>query len=88
MPRSSDPDDPPMTSVGEGEGEVNIIAWAGYIEDGSTDEAYDWVSTYEEETGCEVNVKVAGTSDEMVALMQEGGGQFDLVTASGDASLD
>ena len=84
---SGDPDEPPMTEVGEGEGQVNIIAWAGYIEDGSTDEAYDWVSTYEEETGCEVNVKVAGTSDEMVALMQEGGGQFDLVTASGDASL-
>jgi putative spermidine/putrescine transport system substrate-binding protein len=32
-----------------------------------------------------VNVKTAATSDEMVALMNEGG--FDLVTASGDASL-
>jgi len=37
-----------------------------------------------EETACKVNVKTAGTSDEMVALMNEGG--FDLVTASGDAS--
>ena len=37
------------------------------------------------QTGCKVNVKTAGTSDEMVALMNEGG--FDLVTASGDASL-
>jgi putative spermidine/putrescine transport system substrate-binding protein len=35
--------------------------------------------------GCKVNVKTANTSDEMVALMNEGG--FDLVTASGDASL-
>ena len=76
-----------LTEVGEGEGQVNIIAWAGYIEDGTTDPAYDWVTGYEEETGCEVNVKVANTSDEMVALMQEGAGQFDLVTASGDASL-
>jgi putative spermidine/putrescine transport system substrate-binding protein len=84
---STDPDNPPVTEVGEGEGQVNIIAWAGYIEDGSTSDAYDWVTQFEEETGCEVNVKVAGTSDEMVALMQEGGGQFDLVTASGDASL-
>jgi putative spermidine/putrescine transport system substrate-binding protein len=74
------------TEVGEGEGEVNIVAWAGYIEDGSTDPAYDWVTQFEEESGCEVNVKVAGTSDEMVSLMQEGSG-FDLVTASGDASL-
>jgi putative spermidine/putrescine transport system substrate-binding protein len=75
-----------LTEVGDGEGQVNIIAWAGYIEDGSTDPAYDWVTQFEEDTGCEVNVKVAGTSDEMVALMQEGAG-FDLVTASGDASL-
>lgn len=75
-----------ITELGENEGQVNIIAWAGYIEDGSTDAAYDWVTGYEEETGCEVNVKTAATSDEMVALMQEGSG-FDLVTASGDASL-
>jgi putative spermidine/putrescine transport system substrate-binding protein len=74
------------TEIGQGEGQVNIVAWAGYIEDGSTDPAYDWVTPFEQETGCEVNVKVAGTSDEMVALMQEGSG-FDLVTASGDASL-
>jgi putative spermidine/putrescine transport system substrate-binding protein len=77
----------PVTEVGDGEGQVNIVAWAGYIEDGSTDPAYDWVTQFEDDTGCEVNVKTAGTSDEMVALMQEGGGEFDLVTASGDASL-
>jgi putative spermidine/putrescine transport system substrate-binding protein len=76
-----------ITEVGDGEGQVNIIAWAGYIEDGSTDPAYDWVTQFETDTGCEVNVKVANTSDEMVSLMQEGSGQFDLVTASGDASL-
>jgi putative spermidine/putrescine transport system substrate-binding protein len=74
------------TEVGEGEGELNIVAWAGYIEDGSTDPAYDWVTAYEADTGCEVNVKTAGTSDEMVSLMTEGSG-FDLVTASGDSSL-
>ena len=72
-------------AVGEGEGEVDIVAWPGYIERGETDKAYDWVTDFEKETGCKVNVKTAGTSDEMVALMNEGG--FDLVTASGDASL-
>jgi putative spermidine/putrescine transport system substrate-binding protein len=25
----------PLTAIGEGEGAVSIIAWAGYIEDGS-----------------------------------------------------
>ncbi len=71
--------------VGPGEGQVNIVAWAGYIESGATDKAYDWVTDFEKKTSCKVNVKTAGTSDEMVALMNEGG--FDLVTASGDASL-
>ena len=71
--------------VGKGEGQVNIVAWAGYIESGATDKAFDWVTEFEKATSCKVNVKTAGTSDEMVALMNEGG--FDLVTASGDASL-
>jgi putative spermidine/putrescine transport system substrate-binding protein len=61
------------------------VAWPGYIERGETDKAYDWVTGFEQRTGCKVSVKTAGTSDEMVALMNEGG--FDLVTASGDASL-
>jgi putative spermidine/putrescine transport system substrate-binding protein len=74
-----------MTAVGAGEGEVGIVAWAGYIERGETDKAYDWVTEFESKTSCKVNVKTAATSDEMVALMNEGG--FDLVTASGDASL-
>jgi len=66
------------------EGEVSIVAWAGYIERGETDPNYDWVTQFEADTGCMVSVKTAATSDEMVALMNEGG--FDLVTASGDAS--
>jgi putative spermidine/putrescine transport system substrate-binding protein len=74
-----------LQAVGPGEGEVSIIAWAGYIERGETDAAFDWVTGFEAETGCKVSVKTAATSDEMVALMNEGG--YDLVTASGDASL-
>jgi putative spermidine/putrescine transport system substrate-binding protein len=74
-----------VTAVGDGEGQLNIVAWAGYIERGDTDKAFDWVTKFEADSGCKVNVKTAGTSDEMVALMNEGG--FDLVTASGDASL-
>ena len=74
-----------MTEIGAGEGQLNIVAWAGYVERGETDPAFDWVTKFEANTGCKVNVKVAATSDEMVALMNEGG--FDLVTASGDASL-
>jgi len=75
----------PLPQLGPGEGAVSIVAWAGYIERGQTDKAYDWVTGFEKDTGCKVGVKTAATSDEMVALMNEGG--FDLVTASGDASL-
>ncbi|MEL6598303.1 MAG: ABC transporter substrate-binding protein [Pseudomonadota bacterium] len=74
-----------VTELGAGEGQLNIVAWPGYIERGETMEAFDWVTGFEAATGCMVNVKTANTSDEMVALMNEGG--FDLVTASGDASL-
>ncbi len=74
-----------VTALGEPEGQVNIVAWPGYIERGESDKAFDWVTKFEESSGCKVSVKTANTSDEMVALMNEGG--FDLVTASGDASL-
>ncbi len=74
-----------VTEIGAPEGQVNIVAWAGYIERGETDKTFDWVTKFEAASGCKVNVKTANTSDEMVALMNEGG--FDLVTASGDASL-
>ena len=69
----------------KGEGEVDIIAWAGYIERGANDPKYDWVTQFQKDTGCTVKDTIANTSDEMVSLMNQGG--YDLVTASGDASL-
>jgi putative spermidine/putrescine transport system substrate-binding protein len=74
-----------LASLGKGEGVVNIVAWAGYVEDGSNDPKVDWVHDFEKETGCKVNSKIAGTSDEMVSLMKTG--EYDVVSASGDASL-
>ncbi len=71
--------------IGAGEGQVDIVAWPGYIERGESDKNYDWVTDFEKATKCKVTVKTAATSDEMVTLMNQGG--FDLVTASGDASL-
>ncbi|MFT4793115.1 MAG: putative spermidine/putrescine transport system substrate-binding protein [Paracoccaceae bacterium] len=74
-----------VTALGTPEGQVSIVAWPGYLERGETDPAFDWITGFEKSTGCKVQIKSANTSDEMVALMNEGG--FDLVTASGDASL-
>jgi putative spermidine/putrescine transport system substrate-binding protein len=79
------PDVPMKDSLGDMEGKVNILAWPGYAEDGSTDKSIDWVSPFEKQTGCQANVKYFGTSDEAVNLMKTG--EYDVVSASGDASL-
>lgn len=79
------PDVPMQESIGKGEGQLNLVAWAGYAEDGSTDPKVDWVTPFEKDTGCKVNTKTAGTSDEMVTLMRTG--RYDGVSASGNASV-
>jgi putative spermidine/putrescine transport system substrate-binding protein len=79
------PDLKALDKLGEPEGELNVLAWPGYAEDGSTDPKIDWVSAFEKDTGCQVNVKTFGTSDESVTLMKTG--EYDVVSASGDASL-
>src|SRR5689334_18614579 len=79
------PDVPMAQEIGDMEGQVNILAWPGYAEDGSTDPKVDWVTPFEKQTGCQANVKYFGTSDEAVNLMKTG--QYDVVSASGDASL-
>jgi putative spermidine/putrescine transport system substrate-binding protein len=62
-------------------GTLNMIAWEGYLQP-------QWVKPFEKSSGCTVHPKYAGSSDEMVTLMRSGGGgQYDLVSASGDASL-
>ena len=72
------PDIPPIEQLGDTEKELNIVAWSGFVEDA-------WAKPFEDATGCTVNRKVAATSDEMVQLMRTG--EYDLVSASGDASL-
>jgi putative spermidine/putrescine transport system substrate-binding protein len=68
-------------SVGKTEGHLSLIAWEGYAQP-------QWVTPFEKATGCQVSVKYAGSSSEMVSLMANGGGgQYDLVSASGDADL-
>lgn len=70
---------------GQTEGAVNLVAWPAYVEDGSNDPSADWVTGFEQESGCDVTVKIANTSDEMVTLMQTG--DYDGISASGNASL-
>jgi putative spermidine/putrescine transport system substrate-binding protein len=72
------------TSIGKGEGSLNLIEWTAYSDP-------SFAKAFEKQTGCTIHRKDAGSSNEMVALMRSGGGggggQYDLVSASGDASL-
>jgi putative spermidine/putrescine transport system substrate-binding protein len=72
------------TKIGKGEGALNLIEWTAYSDP-------SFAKRFEQQTGCKIHRKDAGSSNEMVALMRSGGGggggQYDLVSASGDASL-
>ena len=71
----------PQASIGAGEGQLNLIAWAGYVDK-------SWADTFTAQTGCKINEKDDGSSDQMVTDMAGGGGgNWDMVSASGDADL-
>ncbi|MCU1427757.1 MAG: spermidine/putrescine transporter substrate-binding protein [Actinomycetia bacterium] len=72
-------------TIGKGEGAVSILAWPGYAENGSNDPKVNWVKPFETATGCKATVKYFGTSDEAFNLFKTG--QYDVVSASGDATL-
>src|SRR5437879_12632162 len=68
----------PLTQIGAGEGALTLIDWGGYVQS-------LWQKPFEQTTGCKITYKDAGSSDEMVTLMANGGGgQWDMVSASGD----
>src|SRR6266536_2651517 len=66
---------PVPKSIGKGEGTLNLIAWEGYLQP-------LWVKPFQNQTGCQVHATYAGTSDQMVTLMKNGGGggQYDMVS--------
>ena len=65
----------------KGEGQVNMVIWEGYADK-------SFANQFTKDTGCKVNAVPAGTSDEMFTKFRSGGGgQYDLVSPSGDASL-
>lgn len=74
-----------LQELGDNEGAVSILAWPGYVEDGTNDPTVDWVTPFEKATGCTVTSKSYGTSDEAFNLMKTG--EYDVIAASGDASL-
>ena len=74
-----------LDKLGANEKALTLLGWPGYAEDGSADPAYDWVTPFEKETGCQVTFKPYGTSDEALSLFKTG--DYDAIAASGDATL-
>ncbi|WP_234407361.1 extracellular solute-binding protein [Microterricola viridarii] len=72
------------TGLGEKEGTISILAWPGYVEDGSNQPDVDWVSPFEKDTGCTVTSKIYSTPDQGFNLMKSG--EYDVIAASGDAA--
>jgi putative spermidine/putrescine transport system substrate-binding protein len=72
------------TTIGDGEGALNLVIWAGYAERGATDPAFDWVTPFETATGCKVSTTEMTDSNNGVSLMQSG--DYDGGSFSGDAT--
>ncbi len=82
---SGTPAPSPQASLGAGEGELNLIIWAGYAERGATDPNFDWVTPFETETGCKVNTTDMTDSANGVSLLQSG--DYDGGSFSGNATV-
>ena len=79
---------PTAADLGSTQGQsINVLAWPGYVENGSTDKTVDWVTDFQNTSGCKVNPQIFGTSDEAYTLFSTSPEQFDVISASGDASL-
>jgi putative spermidine/putrescine transport system substrate-binding protein len=85
---SAGPSLPTAADLGSTQGQsINVLAWPGYVENGSTDKNVDWVTDFQNTSGCKVNPQIFGTSDEAYTLFSTNPEQFDVISASGDASL-
>jgi putative spermidine/putrescine transport system substrate-binding protein len=72
---------PPIPTAEPGptsEGDLYMVVWDGYAET-------QWILPFQKQSGCTVHADTAGSSDEMVADVKSG--RYDVVSASGDASL-
>jgi putative spermidine/putrescine transport system substrate-binding protein len=65
-----------IKQMAKSEGQVSLVQWAGYAQ---------LTKEFTKETGCKVTTKDGATSDDMIQLI--GTGQYDGVSASGNASV-
>src|SRR5262245_48492787 len=69
------------TELGSTQGQtINVLAWPGYVENGSTSKDVDWVTDFQKQSGCTVKPQIFGTSDEAYTLFSTNPEQFDVVS--------
>jgi putative spermidine/putrescine transport system substrate-binding protein len=75
-----------LDDIGDPEGQLSLLAFAGYVEDGSSDPEFDWVTRFQRTTGCGVQVRYVDSGQEIVALLERSQAEFDGATVPGDAA--
>lgn len=68
-------------TLGPGEGSLSLVTLADDLENGGKDPRVDWVTPFEERSGCKVSWKVAEGVQEMTDLMQNPSRSYDGVAA-------
>jgi putative spermidine/putrescine transport system substrate-binding protein len=75
-----------IDEVGESEGELSLLAFAGYVEDGSSDPEFDWVTPFQRRSACAVRVRYVDSGEEMVKMLTEEDSGFDGASVPGDVA--
>jgi putative spermidine/putrescine transport system substrate-binding protein len=71
----------PLAAIGDGEGQLNLIAIQGYVDPA-------WSAAFQRASKCKLTVKDAGSPQEVMSLMKDGGaGRWDMVSATGVVGL-
>ncbi|MGI8336467.1 ABC transporter substrate-binding protein [Actinomadura scrupuli] len=68
-------------AIGQGEGALTLVTWPGYTEGGASDPRVDWVTPFQERTGCRVDIRYASSGADMVAQMSNPSRRFDGIAA-------
>ncbi|MGZ8625084.1 MAG: extracellular solute-binding protein [Actinomycetota bacterium] len=75
-----------LDDIGEPEGELSLLAFAGYVEDGSSDPEFDWVVPFQRATGCAVSVRYVDSGEEIVRFLADEDAGYDGATVPGDTA--
>ncbi|MBO2446832.1 extracellular solute-binding protein [Actinomadura barringtoniae] len=68
-------------TLGPGEGSLSLVTLPGFVESGASDARVDWVTPFQEQTKCQVDLKVVKTAEDMTNEMRNKNRRYDGVAA-------